>query len=349
FFLVLKFNLINTSTFIPYPFLGVIIEKSLMAINAKALKKFSAISSSYPVHEIVFMRSLFAVIPILAIVRLEGGFHMLKTKNISFQIMRGVLMLMCYTSYYLSIALIPLSHTVSLFFVAPLFISALSVFFLGETIDKRGWGALIAGFIGILVVMQPSMSIPHLSDEMPLLSSELIRNTSASNSILSASNSILSAINPGVFLAVLSGLFYAINAVCTRKYGIHESGSSLVFYPIIVYLVFSGIIWMIIGDGRFATDENKSMEFLLRNWAVPARKDLFLMFVVGCVAAVGTYCLSQAYRISEASVVAPFEYFVIPISVAWGYLFWKELPGTTQLIGIVMIITSGVCVLRRSS
>ncbi|MBF0204629.1 MAG: DUF2868 domain-containing protein [Desulfamplus sp.] len=42
FFLVLKFNLINTSTFIPYPFLGVIIEKSLMAINAKALKKFSA-------------------------------------------------------------------------------------------------------------------------------------------------------------------------------------------------------------------------------------------------------------------------------------------------------------------
>ncbi|MBF0468849.1 MAG: DMT family transporter [Desulfamplus sp.] len=296
------------------------------------------ISGSYPVHEIVFFRSLFAVLPVFAIVRLEGGIHLLKTRNIFFQIMRSVVMFMCYTSYYLSIALIPLSHTVTLFFCCPLFITALSVIFLKERIDKKGWAALFLGFLGIVVVMQPGMT----TDQQL---TEIINNTEVINNF----DSYLSTINIGAFLALLSGLFYAITAVCTRKYGVNESGVSLVFYPMMIYLLFSGIIWITIGDGRFATDENKNMAFLLRNWTAPGNKDFFLILVVGCFAAVGTYCLSQAYRLSDASVVAPFEYFAIPISVIWGYLFWQEMPGFIQLIGIFMIVGSGVYVLRRSS
>jgi len=283
------------------------------------------ISGSYPVHEIVFMRSIFAVLPVLAIVRLEGGLHLLRTKSIFFHIMRGVLMFMCYTSYYLSIASIPLSHTVTLFFCCPLFITVLSVIFLGEKMEKSGWCALFAGFCGIVVVMRPDMAA-H-----------------------TAMNSDISIINSGYLLALLSGLFYSINAVCTRKYGIHESGASLVFYPMIIYLLFSGAIWVAIGDGRFATDENKKMEFLLRDWIVPGNRDFFLLIVIGFVAATGTYCLSQAYKISKASVVAPFEYFVIPISVVWGYLFWKELPDVVQFIGIIMIISSGIYILKKNS
>jgi hypothetical protein len=39
-----------------------------------------------------------------------------------------------------------------------------------------------------------------------------------------------------------TGFFYAVNAVCTRKFGIHQSGSSLVFYPILTYLLFIGLL-----------------------------------------------------------------------------------------------------------
>jgi drug/metabolite transporter (DMT)-like permease len=65
------------------------------------------------------------------------------------------------------------------------------------------------------------------------------------------------------------------------------------------------------------------------------------------VAAGGTYCLSQAYRITSPSVAAPFEYFAIPISVIWGYLFWKEAPKGAQIIGILMIVAGGIYVLSR--
>lgn len=286
------------------------------------------ISGSYPVHEIVFLRSLFAVIPILAIVRLEGGTHLLRTESIVFHIIRGVLMFMCYTSYYLSIAAIPLSHTVTLFFCCPLFITVLSVIFLGEKMDRRGWCALFAGFCGIVVVMRPDMAVSH------------------ADAVVNSDSSIM---NPGYLLALLSSLFYSINAVCTRKYGIHESGASLVFYPMVIYLLLSGIIWIAIGDGRFNTAAHANMEFLLRHWTLPDNRDFLLLIVIGFVAATGTYCLSQAYKISQASVVAPFEYFAIPISVVWGYMFWQELPNGVQFIGIIMIISSGIYVLRRSS
>ena len=273
------------------------------------------ISGTYPVHEIVFLRSLFAALPILVIVKMEGGLHLLRTNNMLFQLTRGLLMLLCYTSYYLSIALIPLSHAVILFFCSPLFISFLSISFLGEKIDRHRWAALIMGFSGIVLVVRPGVNM----------------------------------IDPGTVLALFSGLLYAIVAVCTRKYGENESGASLVFYPMMVYLVFSGLIWLAIGDGRFVSDENKSMEFLLRNWVLPGREDFLIFLVTGLMATIGMYCLSQAYRLGEASVVAPFEYFAIPISIVWGYLFWQNLPDLFQLIGIIMIVGSGGYVLRRAS
>jgi len=157
-------------------------------------------------------------------------------------------MFFSYTSYYLAIAAIPLSLAVTLFFCCPLFITILSVIFLKEKMDRKGWAALFSGFLGVLVIMGPD---------------------------LLAGRDDLFVNHYGPFLAVLSGFFYAVNAVCTRKFGIHESGSSLVFYPILTYLLFGSILWMIMGDGRFATDENKNLAFLLRSWTLPGNQDLF--------------------------------------------------------------------------
>jgi len=278
------------------------------------------ISGSYPVHEIVFFRSLFAILPIFVIIRMEGGFHLLRVNSKWYHIIRCLLIFLSYTVYYLSIAVIPLALAVALFFCCPLFITILSVIFLKEKMDKKGWAALFSGFLGVLVIMGPGL-LTGIAD--------------------------LSHIHYGPFFAVLSGFFYAINAVATRKYGIHESGSSLVFYPILTFLFLGGILWVVMGDGRFATEENKNIVFLLRRWTVPGTKDLFFLFILGFVVAAGTFCLSMAYRIANASVVAPFEYFAIPISVGWGYLFWKEVPGGFQIIGILMIIAAGIYVMKR--
>lgn len=278
------------------------------------------VSGSYPVHEILFFRSLFGLLPILFIVRMEGGFHLLKVHNSGYHIIRCIIMFSNYTIYYLAISAIPLSLAVTLFFCCPLFITILSVLFLDETIDIKGWTALFTGFSGVMLIMGPD---------------------------LSNGQEAFSSFHYGHILALVSGFLYAVNAVMTRKFGIRESGSSLVCYPVLTYILGASLLWMILGDGRFKTGLSNPPAFLIRGWVLPRLPDLFLFFILGFVASAGTYCLSQAYRISDASVVAPFEYFAIPISVAWGYLFWNEIPGFLPTTGILMIIGAGVAVMKR--
>ena len=59
------------------------------------------------------------------------------------------------------------------------------------------------------------------------------------------------------------------------------------------------------------------------------------------------YCLAQAYRLSDAATVAPFEYVGLPMAVLWGWLFWAELPALPIWIGIALIAGSGLFVFLR--
>lgn len=77
---------------------------------------------------------------------------MLRMHNTKYHIIRGLLMFFSYTAYYLAIAAIPLSLAVTLFFCCPLFITVLSVIFLKEKMDIKGWAAVFLGFVGILVI-----------------------------------------------------------------------------------------------------------------------------------------------------------------------------------------------------
>ena len=96
-------------------------------------------SGSYPVYEIVFVRSLVALPPILLIVRLEGRLALLLTRPPWIHLLRSLAMLMSYTLYYTALATLPLADTVALFFSGPLFVTALSVPLLGETVRLARW------------------------------------------------------------------------------------------------------------------------------------------------------------------------------------------------------------------
>ena len=61
------------------------------------------------------------------------------------------------------------------------------------------------------------------------------------------------------------------------------------------------------------------------------------MLGCGFLVAVAAYLLSQAYRIAEANVVAPFEYVHLPFAVLWGFLFWGDLPDGVAVLGIALL------------
>ena len=266
------------------------------------------ISGKYPVHEIVLIRSCFSIIPILFIAHLEGGLHLLRTNHYGTHIIRSFLFFGAYICFYLSLAALPLAETVSLFFTAPIFITILSVTFLGEKVEFRSWMAVLVGFFGAIIMLRPGSKM----------------------------------IDPAAFLALFTAFLYATASIITRRLGKTENGVSLAFYPTVMYIIFSTILSIALNNIAVNQKSHPSLAFLFREWQLPSQGDLFLFIILGLIAAGGFYCLSQAYRLGQPSTIAPFEYIYVPLSIIWGYVFWKDVLEPQSVIGIVLIVGSGL-------
>ena len=55
--------------------------------------------------------------------------------------------------------------------------------------------------------------------------------------------------------------------------------------------------------------------------------------------------MTRAYSTTQASVIAPFEYASLPISILWGFLFWREVPTLMTLAGAALTLASGMYLL----
>jgi len=107
------------------------------------------------------------------------------------QIFRGLTLLFANILFFYSISVISMAKALTLAFVAPLITTALSPFFLGESVGYRRWSAVLIGFVGSLIVIQPG----------------------------------LIEINLASIAALGTGFFYGIYLIITRK--LHSSDSPL--------------------------------------------------------------------------------------------------------------------------
>ncbi len=71
------------------------------------------------------------------------------------------------------------------------------------------------------------------------------------------------------------------------------------------------------------------------------------MIAIGVIVTIVGYLFSQAYRVAEANVVAPFEYVALPVAIMWGYVFWGDVPNLQTMLGIVLVVGSGFYVFLR--
>jgi drug/metabolite transporter (DMT)-like permease len=109
-----------------------------------------------------------------------------------------------------------------------------------------------------------------------------------------------------------------------------------------MYIIYSPILSIALNNIAVTQKSHPSLAFLFRQWQLPSQSDLFLFIVLGLIAAAGFYFLSQAYRLGRPSTVAPFEYISVPLSVVWGYVFWKDILEPQSVIGMVLIVGSGL-------
>ena len=145
-------------------------------------------------------------------------------------------------------------------------------------------------------------------------------------------------------LPIFAAFAYACMVMITSKLGMQDKAGTMTFYIQFAFIVISSIVGLFVGDGRFYTPDNPTLGFLLRSWNMPTIGDLSLIAACGLFVGIGGYLLSQAYRIGQASLMAPFEYSSMPLALLLGYLVWGDCPDYYSMAGSVLIISSGILI-----
>ncbi|WP_353474949.1 DMT family transporter [Salipiger sp. H15] len=288
-----------------------------ISINDMLIK---LLSGGYPLHQIVATRAAVGLCIILVLLQLEGGWKLLRSDTPLLHLARGVLVVLANMSFYASVAVIPLGQATALFFVAPLFITLLSVPILGERVGPWRLGAVCVGFLGVVVMQQPW--------------AEAAADAPASRLVL--------------LLPVVSALLYALLQVLTRKLGVTTRASALAVHLQLMFLVVSICFYVVAGDGRYMESfDSDAARFLLRPWVIPSADDALVFLALGCISGFVGYAMSASYRMSDAAVVAPFEYVGLPLAIFWGWLMFGEWPIPATWIGCALIVGAGLVVFLR--
>lgn len=113
------------------------------------------LSGSFSVAQILLFRYALATLPFLLLLPRNGGIETLRIANPAGLAIRTFSGITALSLYFYAIATIPLADATALAYAAPIFIVILSIPFLGEVIGYRRWGAVVVGFVGVLLITQP--------------------------------------------------------------------------------------------------------------------------------------------------------------------------------------------------
>ncbi len=294
----------------------ILLAMTAISVNDMLIKH---LSSDYSLHQMVFIRSSIGVVFSLVLVQFEGGWSILRTSRPLLHLLRGVLIVAANLSFFTALAAVTLAEATALFFVAPLFITLLSIPLLGEKVGPLRIATVAVGFLGVLIMLRPWESGEQRDVELVVL-----------------------------LLPLVAALSYALYQILTRRLGAWSKASAMAVYIQCAFILVSLGFFLVAGDGRYAARfENESLRFLLRAWVWPEGPDGYLFLGLGFTSAIIGYGLSQAYRLADAAAIAPFEYVGLPLAIMWGWLIWGELPSPSLLLGIVLIMGAGLFVFMR--
>lgn len=284
-----------------------------LSVNDMAIKH---LSTSYALHEVILARSAISVtVLVLIVMATGGGLNRFKTRRPREQMIRVSFVLISNVSYFLGLAALPLADAVAIAFVSPLLVTLLSVLVLGEHVGPRRWSAVAVGMLGVIIMLRPGSGVIH----------------------------------PATLLVLVSALCYASTHMMTRRMRDSESAVTLNFYVQVGFILVSGAMGLTVGDGHLSGSSNASIAFLFRPWIWPHPADLPYFLATGLSVAIGGLLVSQAYRLNEAALVAPFEYAAMPMAIFWGVVAFGTWPDMTAWLGIALICGAGIYTLLRET
>ena len=294
----------------PKGIIFILLAMLVFSVQDSIMKYIFSIVSLY---EVYLIRTLVSLIVILLFLKLTKKPIIFKTQYPLLTFCRVILFFFGFSFFYISLTVLPLGTATALFFVTPFLITIFAKFFLKEQIGPRRWLAVIIGFIGVYVILNPDFSNFDYMSLTPIL------------------------------CAFCYSLSMIIIKITSEKDNVYTQ--TFTFY--IGAIIISTIFYFIISDGQYNTIDHPASQFIFREWFSDLENSILLMIATGFTASLAFVLIFSAYRIASPAVVSPFEYSILLWSSLSGWYFFNEIPNLTTLIGMILIVCGGIYIFIR--
>ncbi len=279
-----------------------------------ALVKFG--SGSYPIAELVFFRSFFAIAVLLVWLAARSEFpRALHTGWLSGHLLRSLAgtasLILSFSSY----ALLPLADATAIGYAGPLFIVVMAGLLLHERIGPARWAAVALGSGGVLLMLWEHLGSGSGYGERGAL---------------------------GALCALGNAFFVSIAMIQTRRLMRSENMGAVVFYFqstgsfFAVLIMAAAALWP--GAGPVA-------DFVhAQAWITPKPWDWAPLIAAGLLGGAGQILMTSSYKLTDASIIACFDYTSMIWALLFGALFFAETPSAIVLTGASIVAAAGVMV-----
>ena len=277
-----------------------------------ALIKF--IFEKAALYEIFFGRYFVAAILLFGYIKFRKQKVSLKTYYPFLTILRVILHFIAFSAFFISLTFMPLATANALFFSSPFFVSIFAKIFLKENIGIRRWSAIVFGFIGVFIVLNPNFSDFEYRSLLP----------------------------------VFCAFCYAASMTITKYTSDKDDVNTQLYYFYLIAILLCVILYFFMGSGQLNNSNfDPTIQFIFREWFSNIEYTWKFILFFGFAASIAFVCIFSAYIVASPSVVSLFEYSLIIMSMIPGYFLFNEVPTIRTFIGVACIIAAGIYIYMR--
>ena len=273
-------------------------------VTAPVLDMFSKLAAAQiPVGQITTARFIVQAIIMLPVMILVRDPLILPRRLVPALILRSIFLIASTYCFVAAISVMPIADALAIAFIEPFLLLLVGKYVYGETVGPRRLGASVVGFIGVILVIQPSFA----------------------------------AFGAVALYPLGTAVFFGLYMLATRRISRNMSAIGMQYHTAWIGAVMCLPILVIAdGSGIIALDP-----------VMPSGIFWLWLFGVGAAAALSHIFMSYALSYAPSSTLAPLHYLEIVSAVALGYLVFGDLPNRLAVLGMIIIIGSGLYVIYR--
>ena len=263
-------------------------------VVSDALMKYA--SQTMPAAQLILVRGIVAVMLVLAVAKATGATARIREAARGWVAARSIIDAVGSMLFLVSLFHLPIGSATAINMASPLFITLLAALILHERVGPALWLATGAGFVGVLLIIQPKPD----------------------------------GFNAYALVCLASTVLLSVRDLTTRR--VHASVLSIL-------LTLATTVTVTLLGGALT---------LSQGWVPIAASDLGLPGLAAVFFSAAYFLIVRSTRSAALSLVAPFRYTGLLFATIAGFVVWGDVPNVLAWAGIVLLIASGIYVLRRS-